>query len=253
MRFFFLLIISLTTTFCTSYAQFITKGDYMSPKDQCKALNKKRTIKNGGSTGRKASEEVYPIYSNYPVFSPESLAQQRAEAEEKRNMMQSEEPELLADANTQFKFQAFEPDGSPPVDLSTLPKPVNDRHAEVRKKVYDMIRAGKANQPITESLYFLTAMDEFAYADFEPFLMAVEFALQGKMVLVEGHTDSRGDDQYNLELSMKRVRQIERLMLEIGVPEERLSVIGYGETMPTHDNNTEDGMQKNRRVDFKIY
>lgn len=119
--------------------------------------------------------------------------------------------------------------------------------------VYDLIREGKADQPITESLFFVTAQDEFAYADFEPFLMAVEFALQGKMVLVEGHTDSRGDDQYNLELSMKRVRQIERLMHQIGVPEERVSVIGYGETMPQFDNETEEGMQKNRRVDFKIY
>ena len=86
-----------------------------------------------------------------------------------------------------------------------------------------------------------------------PFLLAVEFALQGKMVLVEGHTDDRGDDSHNLQLSMKRVRQIETLMHEIGVSEEKVSVIGYGETMPKYDNQTEEGRQKNRRVDFKIF
>ena len=137
--------------------------------------------------------------------------------------------------------------------VTVLPKPVNDRHAEIRQIVQEKIKSGQADEPMMESLYFITDEAEFAYVDFDPFLLAVEFALQGKMVLVEGHTDDRGSDDHNLQLSMKRVRQIETLMLDIGVPDERISVIGYGERMPKYDNSTEEGRQKNRRVDFKIF
>ncbi len=135
----------------------------------------------------------------------------------------------------------------------TLPAPVNDRHSEIRKLVEEKMNNGTANEPLMESLYFITDEAEFAYVDFDPFLLAVEFALQGKMVLVEGHTDDRGDRDHNLKLSMKRVRQIETLMHDIGVPLENVSVIGYGESMPKYDNATEEGRQKNRRVDFKIF
>ncbi len=119
----------------------------------------------------------------------------------------------------------------------------------VKEKMED----GSADGPILESLYFVTDEAEFAYVNFDPFLLAVEFALHGKMVLVEGHTDDRGADEHNLQLSMKRARQIETLMHEIGVPEEKVSVIGYGESMPKYDNSIEEGRQKNRRVDFKIF
>lgn len=150
-------------------------------------------------------------------------------------------PELIASSNE---------DGP---QLKILPSPVNERHSEIRKLVEEKIKNGTANEPILESLYFITDEAEFAYVNFDPFLLAVEFALQGKMVLVEGHTDDRGDDDHNLQLSMKRVRQIETLMHDIGVSGEKVSVIGYGESMPKYDNSTEEGRQKNRRVDFKIF
>ena len=239
----------------SSNAQIIIKGDGYSPKSQCKALNKKRSGK-GANQSKKRGKGKAPIrqISYYqPVISPERIAQERAQMEEDKNASQFEDDQLEANADTRVEFKTFQPDNSDPIDIHNLPPPVNEKHREVREKVLQMMRNGSADQPITESLYFITAEDEFAYVDFEPFLMAVEFAFQGKMVLVEGHTDSRGNDDYNLELSMKRVRQIERLMLEIGVPADRISVIGYGESMPSYDNNTDEGRQKNRRVDFKIY
>ena len=232
--------------FTNSFGQMIDRGSLLDPKQQCKKLGKKRKAKSGNSIfGKKKITVPIPTqYYNQPVISPQRIAEEQA-------LMAMQEEE--SNSNTELKFKTFEADNIEPVPVEDLPPPVSDRHAEIRQKVLEMIKNGQADQPITESLYFITAQDEFAYVDFEPFLMAVEFALQGKMVLVEGHTDSNGADKYNLDLSMQRVRQIERLMTEIGVPAERVAVIGYGETMPSHDNSTEEGRQKNRRVDFKIY
>jgi outer membrane protein OmpA-like peptidoglycan-associated protein len=87
----------------------------------------------------------------------------------------------------------------------------------------------------------------------EPFLMAAEYALQGRTVLIEGHTDSRGQDDYNVKLSIKRVQKIRQLMLDMGVPDERISVVGYGEELSNKKTKDEDDHQRSRRVDFTIF
>ncbi len=102
-------------------------------------------------------------------------------------------------------------------------------------------------------LYFNFAQDEFSVVDMEPFLVAVEYALQGRTVLIEGHTDSFGNDQYNMQLSIKRVQRIRQLMLDMGVPDERISLVGYGEQMKSNTNKTDEGRQLNRRVDFTVF
>src|SRR5690606_24242415 len=93
----------------------------------------------------------------------------------------------------------------------------------------------------------------FSVVDMEPFLMAAEYALQGRTVLIEGHTDNRGADNYNVQLSIKRVQKIRQLMIDMGVPDDRISVVGYGEEIGQHDNTSNQGRQLNRRVDFTIF
>jgi outer membrane protein OmpA-like peptidoglycan-associated protein len=85
------------------------------------------------------------------------------------------------------------------------------------------------------------------------FLIAVEYALQGHTILIEGHTDNLGADNYNVQLSIKRVQRIRQLMLDMGVPDDRISVVGYGEEMKHNDNKTNEGRQLNRRVDFTAF
>ena len=87
----------------------------------------------------------------------------------------------------------------------------------------------------------------------DPFLIAVEYALQGRIVLIEGHTDSRGNTDYNNKLSIKRVQKIRQLMIDMGVSDDRISIVGYGEGASKHDNATESNRQLNRRVDFKAF
>ncbi len=71
-------------------------------------------------------------------------------------------------------------------------------------------------------------------------------------VIVEGHTDSRGKDAYNMELSRKRADAVRELLVRRGVNSALIQTAAYGETMPVADNNTAEGRQKNRRVEIKI-
>jgi outer membrane protein OmpA-like peptidoglycan-associated protein len=71
-------------------------------------------------------------------------------------------------------------------------------------------------------------------------------------VVVEGHTDAIGTDDYNLTLSKKRAQAVSDFLASQGVKAARLSWEGYGKTRPVADNDTDEGRQKNRRVDLVI-
>jgi OOP family OmpA-OmpF porin len=67
--------------------------------------------------------------------------------------------------------------------------------------------------------------------------------------LIEGHTDSLGDEKYNQKLSEKRAQSVKDYMVSsFNVNPSRLKVKGYGESMPIADNKKKEGRQKNRRV-----
>lgn len=67
---------------------------------------------------------------------------------------------------------------------------------------------------------------------------------------VGGHTDSDGDDAYNLKLSQQRADAVKVQLVKMGVDAGRLSSKGYGETKPVADNKTPEGKANNRRVEF---
>jgi outer membrane protein len=66
--------------------------------------------------------------------------------------------------------------------------------------------------------------------------------------LIEGHTDSKGSDAYNMTLSDRRAKSVFDYLTSRGVDPARLSSIGKGESAPIADNATEEGRQENRRV-----
>jgi len=140
------------------------------------------------------------------------------------------------------------------LEKNNLPKPTSVQHEQVRKLVGDKLASKKDVFPLNlPPLYFTFDEDEFSIVDMEPFLIAAEYALQGRTVLIEGHTDSYGQDTYNVKLSIKRVQKIRQLMLDMGVPDDRISVVGYGEELNKANNKTEEARQLNRRVDFTIF
>jgi outer membrane protein OmpA-like peptidoglycan-associated protein len=73
-----------------------------------------------------------------------------------------------------------------------------------------------------------------------------------RVIRIEGHTDSVGDDAHNLDLSQRRAQSVMRSLLERGISPSRLKAVGYGETRPVQDNKTAKGKAANRRVEFMI-
>jgi outer membrane protein OmpA-like peptidoglycan-associated protein len=71
-------------------------------------------------------------------------------------------------------------------------------------------------------------------------------------IRVEGHTDSQGGREHNLDLSKRRAKAVVRYLAAKGVDEGRLTSEGFGPDRPVDDNKTREGRAKNRRVEFHV-
>jgi outer membrane protein OmpA-like peptidoglycan-associated protein len=71
-----------------------------------------------------------------------------------------------------------------------------------------------------------------------------------RKVMIEGHTDSVGSDDYNQELSQRRAAAVQTALLERGVRAEQITALGKGETFPVASNDDPGGRQQNRRVEM---
>lgn len=72
-------------------------------------------------------------------------------------------------------------------------------------------------------------------------------------ILIEGHTDAKGSDTYNQELSENRAKAVTEYLTNQDVQNNRITAVGYGETQPVADNDSEAGRQENRRVEVAIF
>jgi outer membrane protein OmpA-like peptidoglycan-associated protein len=136
-------------------------------------------------------------------------------------------------------------------DGCTHDKPVDDADCPDRNAVI----VGKTDIVILKSIEF-----EFDKAIIQtrsyPILDAVALALHDnpdiQLVEVRGHTDERGDDAYNLDLSDRRAAAVVTYLVGKGVDANRLTSTGFGETMPLDPAHNEAAWAKNRRVEFQI-
>jgi outer membrane protein OmpA-like peptidoglycan-associated protein len=72
-------------------------------------------------------------------------------------------------------------------------------------------------------------------------------------LIIEGHTDSHGGDDFNQQLSQARAESVQQYMINaMRIPTYRLIATGYGETRPVASNETESGRARNRRIDIII-
>ncbi len=82
----------------------------------------------------------------------------------------------------------------------------------------------------------------------------IEVASQCPEAKIEigGHTDSSGSNDHNLRLSQERASSVMNYLISNGIESNRLKAVGYGENNPIADNESTDGMAKNRRIEFNV-
>ena len=109
---------------------------------------------------------------------------------------------------------------------------------------------------ITDKVYFAYDSDRIlpkSYELLDNVAKVINEHTEIPVIFVEGHTDSDGNDAYNLQLSDRRAKSVMRYLTETGkVETERVRAKGFGETQPIAENTSEAGKAANRRVEFRI-
>ncbi|MEN8230440.1 MAG: OmpA family protein [Bacteroidota bacterium] len=94
-------------------------------------------------------------------------------------------------------------------------------------------------------------LSEAAHVDMDKLVVVLDH-YPDTNIEVQGHTDNTGTESYNQTLSEQRAGSVSKYLANSGVQADRLNTVGYGETTPFYDNETEEGRSQNRRVDFLI-
>ncbi|MCG8421202.1 MAG: OmpA family protein, partial [Proteobacteria bacterium] len=162
-------------------------------------------------------------------------------------------------------------------DLDGCPDPDNDRdgitdardgcpvEAEVVNGVEDQDGCpdqGKSSVAVTDraivildNVYFETAratIKQRSYNLLDQVAATLRANQQISKLRIEGHTDNRGREAYNLTLSQARADSVQQYLIARGIERDRLVARGYGESRPIADNRKESGRSQNRRVEFRI-
>jgi outer membrane protein OmpA-like peptidoglycan-associated protein len=176
---------------------------------------------------------------------------------------------LKTDKKTNFKVDAGK--GSYEKEIPKLGWYMLTASAEGYINTTDSISADDENlSPFTRDLYLqpievgLTVRLKNIYFDFDKTTLkresftelnkVVDFLKQNSSVEIEisGHTDSKGSDDYNLNLSQGRSQSVVDYLISQGIDSYRLTAHGYGETKPIDTNDTDAGRANNRRVEFTV-
>jgi len=69
-------------------------------------------------------------------------------------------------------------------------------------------------------------------------------------VIIEGHCDERGTNEYNMALGNRRAESVKRFVVDLGIAPERVTTVSYGEERPLDSHHKEEALAKNRRAHF---
>lgn len=84
--------------------------------------------------------------------------------------------------------------------------------------------------------------------DFAKFLKETDL-----YAVIEGHTSSLSNAKYNYDLSNDRANKVKAELISLGVSSSKVKAMGFGESSPLYENNTQEGQAKNRRVIAEVF
>ncbi len=109
--------------------------------------------------------------------------------------------------------------------------------------------------PDRELIYFpYKSADRIKSDNLEDYLakLAKKVKTSGDKIILTGHTDNIGGAEYNMNLSLQRVKDVQAQLIALGVPATQIQTIGMGLKEPMASNKTEEGKSKNRRVEVEL-
>lgn len=135
------------------------------------------------------------------------------------------------------------------------PSVAGPRNVDPAKNGCPRARVEKGEIKITERIEFKTGSAKLLPSSFE-ILEDVRAILEKHPEItklsLEGHTDNVGRAKYNQRLSQLRTESVLKWLVQNGIDRKRLTATGYGSSVPLADNDSEEGREKNRRVEFHI-
>ncbi|MBI5235150.1 MAG: peptidoglycan-associated lipoprotein Pal [Deltaproteobacteria bacterium] len=161
------------------------------------------------------------------------------------------------------KQTAPEPAGTKEVEIvppDTMPVSASDT-AQPRQLASETIKQeeikamdGQVKKAALQTIYFDYDMYIIRDSEKDNLAMNAKWLSANKTakVRIEGHADERGEEEYNLALGDKRARGVKNYLQSMGIDQERLSTLSYGEERPAAQGQDETAWAKNRRVEFKL-
>lgn len=181
-----------------------------------------------------------------------ALAGEQARAEQEAARLREEQDKLAALAAEQARAEQAER------ELARLRAEHEKSRAELTTTLSRLAKVREESRGVIVTLpgniYF-----NFNKADVKP-AMQMQLtkiaqalaAVPDQNLLIEGHTDSIGSNEYNLSLSESRAESVQKILLDGGIAAERMEIRGYGESKPIADNDTPSGQAQNRRVEIVL-
>lgn len=117
------------------------------------------------------------------------------------------------------------------------------------------VKVAQDRLELSDKIYFeldSSVIDAVSHALLDAVAQALTDNADVLLVRIEGHTDSRGAEDYNQALSERRTASVRDYLVAKGVAADRLAVVGLGETKPVDTADTEAAWESNRRVEFLI-
>lgn len=118
----------------------------------------------------------------------------------------------------------------------------------------EFVDPASADKGVLKSIYFEYDKSNIR-PEYQPVLESISQWLvknSGSQLLIEGHCDERGTDEYNLALGERRALAVRRYLVALGASSDRVHTISYGEEKPAVPGSDESAWSKNRRAEFKV-